>query len=619
MGLNPITNTNTMKQFFKFMFASALGFIVAGGILMLIFFISIVGIISSFEGSFSSQREVKVKEKTVLHLKLNQAIVDRAERNPFDDLDFGPFSQAGNMGLNTLLKSIEHAANDDKVKGIYLDLTSFPGGLGSLKELRDAIIDFKEESGKWVLAYSNMYSQGGYYLASAADKVYLYPEGDMEWKGLGTSIMFFKGMFDKLDIDIQVIRGGNNKFKSAVEPFIREDMSDANKEQTLKMLNSISAQMMQDISTAKGTPVDKLNLFADSLMLNSPDDAFALGFVDALKYRDEFMAELMDSVDVDKENKLNLISASKYYSSISTKKKAEELTTGGKESGKNKIAVIYAQGAIETGKGQGVESMGSETISKAIKKARKDSTVKAIVLRVNSPGGSALASDEIWRETVLAREVKPLVVTMGDVAASGGYYISAAADFIYAQPTTITGSIGVFGIIPNAQGFFNEKMGITFDGVQTHENAEPMGINRPLTDFERKKIEQSVERVYNTFLTRVSTGRNMSVEEVDAIGMGRIWSGTNALEIGLVDELGGLNDAIAKAAELAEVTDFEKVEFPKAKDPFEEFMKNLFGGAEISFLNYYLGDEHKYFKKVRDVKNLKGIRAQMPIELEVIH
>lgn len=619
MGLNPITNTNTMKQFFKFMFASALGFIVAGGILMLIFFISIVGIISSFEGSFSSQREVKVKEKTVLHLKLNQAIVDRAERNPFDDLDFGPFSQAGNMGLNTLLKSIDHAANDDKVKGIYLDLTSFPGGLGSLKELRDAIIDFKEESGKWVLAYSNMYSQGGYYLASAADKVYLYPEGDMEWKGLGTSIMFFKGMFDKLDIDIQVIRGGNNKFKSAVEPFIREDMSDANKEQTLKMLNSISAQMMQDISAAKGTSVDKLNLFADSLMLNSPDDAFELGFVDALKYRDEFMAELMDSVDVDKESKLNLISASKYYSSISTKKKAEELTAGGKESGKNKIAVIYAQGAIETGKGQGVESMGSETISKAIKKARKDSTVKAIVLRVNSPGGSALASDEIWRETVLAREVKPLVVTMGDVAASGGYYISAAADFIYAQPTTITGSIGVFGIIPNAQGFFNEKMGITFDGVQTHENAEPMGINRPLTDFERRKIEQSVERVYNTFLTRVSTGRNMSVEEVDAIGMGRIWSGTNALEIGLVDELGGLNDAIAKAAELAEVTDFEKVEFPKLKDPFEEFMKNLFGGAEISFLNYYLGDEHKYFKKVRDVKNLKGIRAQMPVELEVIH
>lgn len=619
MGLNPITNTNTMKQFFKFMFASALGFIVAGGILMLIFFISIVGIISSFEGNFSSQREVKVKEKTVLHLKLNQAIVDRAERNPFDDLDFGPFSQAGNMGLNTLLKSIDHAANDDKVKGIYLDLTSFPGGLGSLKELRDAIIDFKEESGKWVLAYSNMYSQGGYYLASAADKVYLYPEGDMEWKGLGTSIMFFKGMFDKLDIDIQVIRGGNNKFKSAVEPFIREDMSDANKEQTLKMLNSISAQMMQDISAAKGTSVDKLNLFADSLMLNSPDDAFELGFVDALKYRDEFMAELMDSVNVDKESKLNLISASKYYSSISTKQKAEELTAGGKESGKNKIAVIYAQGAIETGKGQGVESMGSETISKAIKKARKDSTVKAIVLRVNSPGGSALASDEIWRETVLAREVKPLVVTMGDVAASGGYYISAAADFIYAQPTTITGSIGVFGIIPNAQGFFNEKMGITFDGVQTHENAEPMGINRPLTDFERKKIEQSVERVYNTFLTRVSTGRNMSVEEVDAIGMGRIWSGTNAFEIGLVDELGGLNDAIAKAAELAEVTDFEKVEFPKVKDPFEEFMKNLFGGAEISFLNYYLGDEHKYFKKVRDVKNLKGIRAQMPVELEVIH
>lgn len=586
---------------------------------MLIFFISIIGLISSLEGGFSSKSEVKIKDKTVLHLKLNQAIVDRAERNPFENLDFGPFAQAGNTGLNTLLESIENAANDDKVKGIYLDLTSFPGGLGSLKELRDALVDFKEESGKWILAYSNMYSQGGYYLASAADRVYLYPEGDLEWKGLGSSVMFFKGMFDKLDIDIQVIRGGNNKFKSAVEPFIRDDMSEANKEQTLKMLNSLSNQMMVDISNAKGTAVDQLNLFADSLMVNSPDDAFTLGFVNALKYKDEFIAELMDSVDIDKESKLNLVSASKYHSAITSKKKAEQLASGGKKSNKSKIAVIYAQGAIETGKSKGIESMGSETITKAIKKARKDSTVKAIVLRVNSPGGSALASDEIWRETVLAREAKPLVVSMGDVAASGGYYISAAADAIFAQPTTITGSIGVFGIIPNAKGFLNNKLGVTFDGVQTHENSEPMGIHRPLSDFERKKIEQSVERVYSTFLTRVSEGRNMTVEQVDAIGMGRIWSGTNALEIGLVDELGGLKEAMAKAAELAEVTDFDQVEYPEVKDPFEEFMKNIFGGAEISFLNYYLGDEHKYYKKVRDVKHLKGIRTQLPAEIELIH
>ncbi len=608
-----------MKQFFKYMFASALGFIVAGGVLLLIFFISIVGIVSSLEGSFSSKSEVKVKEKTVLHLKLNQAIVDRAEQNPFENLDFGPFSQAGNTGLNELLASIEHAAEDDKIKGIYLDLSSFPGGLGSLKELRNALIDFKKESGKWILAYSNMYSQGGYYLASAADRVYLYPEGDLEWKGLGTSVMFLKGMLDKLDIDVQVIRGGNNKFKSAVEPFIREDMSEANKEQTLKMLNSISNQMMSDISDSKGTPIDQLNLFADSLMLNAPNDAFDLGFVDALKYKDEFMTELMDSLDVEKESAINFMRPSKYYSSIRGKKKAEKVLAGEKSEKKDKIAVIYAQGAIETGKSRGVESMGSETIANAIKKARKDSSVKAIVLRVNSPGGSALASDEIWRETVLARDQKPFVVSMGDLAASGGYYISAAADVIYAQPTTITGSIGVFGIIPNAKGFFNDKLGITFDGVQTHENAEPMGINRPLSDFERKKIEKSVERVYHTFLTRVADGRNMSVEEVDAIGMGRIWSGTNAVEIGLVDELGGLKDAIAKAAEMAEVDDFEEEEFPKLKDPFEEFMKNFFSGAEMTFLNYYLGDEQKHLKKIRNVKNLKGIRTQMPAEIEVIH
>ena len=601
------------------MFASALGFIVAGGVLLLIFFISIVGIVSSLEGSFSSKSEVKVKEKTVLHLKLNQAIVDRAEQNPFENLDFGPFSQAGNTGLNELLASIEHAAEDDKIKGIYLDLSSFPGGLGSLKELRNALIDFKKESGKWILAYSNMYSQGGYYLASAADRVYLYPEGDLEWKGLGTSVMFLKGMLDKLDIDVQVIRGGNNKFKSAVEPFIREDMSEANKEQTLKMLNSISNQMMSDISDSKGTPIDQLNLFADSLMLNAPNDAFDLGFVDALKYKDEFMTELMDSLDVEKESAINFMRPSKYYSSIRGKKKAEKVLAGEKSEKKDKIAVIYAQGAIETGKSRGVESMGSETIANAIKKARKDSSVKAIVLRVNSPGGSALASDEIWRETVLARDQKPFVVSMGDLAASGGYYISAAADVIYAQPTTITGSIGVFGIIPNAKGFFNDKLGITFDGVQTHENAEPMGINRPLSDFERKKIEKSVERVYHTFLTRVADGRNMSVEEVDAIGMGRIWSGTNAVEIGLVDELGGLKDAIAKAAEMAEVDDFEEEEFPKLKDPFEEFMKNFFSGAEMTFLNYYLGDEQKHLKKIRNVKNLKGIRTQMPAEIEVIH
>lgn len=586
---------------------------------MVIFFISIIGLVSNLEGAFSTQQEVRVKDKSVLHLKLNQAIVDRAERNPFEDLDLGPFSQAGSTGLNTLLSSIENAATDDKIKGIYLDLSSFPGGLGSLKELRDALLEFKESSGKWVLAYSNMYSQGGYYLASAADRVYLYPEGDMEWKGLGTSIMFLKGMLDKLDVDVQVIRGGNNKFKSAVEPFIREDMSEANREQTLVMLNSISKQMMGDVSKAKAIDIEKLNLFADSLMVNSPDDAMKLGFVDELKHYDEFLEELMDSLGVEKESDINYITASRYRRSIRSKQATKELTANKSSNAKNKIAVIYAQGAIETGKSKGAETMGSETITKALRKARRDSSVKAIVLRVNSPGGSALASDEIWRETVLAKEVKPVVVSMGDLAASGGYYIAAAADAIFAQPTTITGSIGVFGIIPNAQGFLNNKIGVTFDGVKTHENADPQGINRPLTDFERKKIEQSVERVYDTFLKRVSTGRGLSIEEVDAIGMGRIWSGLNAIEIGLVDELGGLNDAIAKAAELAEIEDYTKTELPKTKDPFEEFFSNLFGGAEVSVLDYYLGPEHKYFKKVRDVKKLQGIRAQMPMEVEVVH
>jgi len=423
-----------MKEFFKFTFASMLGFILAS---LVVFIILLAMIVSAV--SFSSKDTTSVPDKAILHITLDSPVNDRAPENPFATINFNDLEASRALGLNEILSTLHHAANDKKVKGIYLDLSFVPTDIATVEEIRNALIEFKK-SGKFIISYSEMYTQKSYYLASISDKIYLNPAGSMEFKGLAGRVVFFKGMLEKLDIEPQVIRHG--KFKSAVEPFILDKMSDESKEQTLTYVSAIWEQMLKGISDSRKVSRDQLNSIADNFLVQTPDDAVKHNLIDKLLYKDELLEELKNKSGANSTKDLKLVKFSRY---IDSWKKNPDI-----KSGKDKIAVIYASGSIVSGEGQD-GSLGSETISKAIRKARTDAKVKAIVLRVNSPGGSALASDVIWREVVLAKKEKPVIVSMGDVAASGGYYIACAATKIYANPNTLTGSIGVFGIIPNTQ------------------------------------------------------------------------------------------------------------------------------------------------------------------------
>jgi len=599
-----------MKQFFKYVFASVFGVVIGGLVLFGLMFVILIGAASALE-SLSNDKEVKVEDNAILRFKFNGEIVDRATQDPFAELDFGPFQGTKQTGLNDVLKALDQAKDDERIEGIYMNISSVPAGIGSIEEIRNALVDFKT-SGKWIVAYSEVYSQGAYYLATTADEIYLYPQGGMDFKGLATKIMFFKKALEKLDIDVQIIRGPDNKYKSAVEPFMYDKMSEANKEQLTALLHSAWGHMSANIAQSRGITVGELMVIADSLKAQDPKDAVSLGLIDATKHEDEVMDILMEKVGEDERDDLEFISLGKYAKAKVKKKEGE--TPAYKI--KDKVAVVYAQGSINSGKGE-EGTIGSVTTAAAIRKAREDSAVKAIVLRVNSPGGSALASDVIWRETVLAKAEKPFVVSMGDLAASGGYYISAYGDKIFAEPTTITGSIGVFGMIPNAKKLLNDRMGLTFDEVKTNENAIGISIDEPMSDYQNKVIQESVVMVYDTFLTRVAKGRSMSVKEVDAIAQGRVWTGLEAKEIGLVDEIGGLHDAIAYAAEQAELEEYKLKELPEQKDPFEELMKELSGQAHVTYMKYTLGDAYPYVMQLKEITSHDGIQARMPFHLNI--
>ena len=452
-------------------------------------------------------------------------------------------------------------------------------------------------------SYSEVYTQGTYYLASVADKVYVNPAGIVELKGLGTQLMFFKNMLEKLDVDVQIIRHG--KFKSAVEPFMLEKMSDSNREQLERILNTAWGSMINKIAASRDIKTATINELADGLKIRDAAAALKYKFVDGLMYKDELLAELRNKLDLAENEDITSISLGKYAKSKAKKTKSD-----------NKIAIIYASGTIVSGKGS-KDEMGSETISKAIREARLDDDVKAIVLRVNSGGGSALASDVMWRETTLAKKAKPFIVSMGDVAASGGYYIACAADKIVASEKTITGSIGVFGIIPNMEGFFNNKMGITFDGAQTNTHATIMSVFKPLTGEEKDIIQIGVEKIYDDFITKVAAGRGMTKEEIDAIGQGRVWVGNDALEIGLVDEIGGLNKAIDIAKEMANLESYELENYPKRKDPLEQFIEEFSGNMETRFIKNKLGTNYKYYEKMESVGKYTGIMARMPYDIDI--
>ena len=588
-----------MKQFFKFMFASMLAMLVTFFITMIIF-VAIIGTIISSATS-TSEKVVDVKDNSVLHIKFDYQIKDRTSNNPFENFDFSTFETQDNLGLDKILSNIEKAKTDSRIKGIYLDLTSMNTGMASLEEIRNALKDFKK-SGKWIISYSEVYMQSTYYLASLSDKIYLNPAGLVEMRGLATELMFFKNALEKLDVEMQIIRHG--KFKSAVEPYILEKMSDSNREQMNLILSSAWGSILNDISESRKISIEELNAIADDIKIQTAADAIKYGFVDKALYKDEVLEELKTRTGASSYDDINYISLRKYDNAKVTPNNS-----------KNEIAIIYASGEINSGKSRD-DVMGSETISQAIREARLDDKVKAIVLRVNSPGGSALASDVMWREVVLAKKVKPVVVSMGDVAASGGYYIACAANKIVADEKTITGSIGVFGVVPNAQGFFNNKLGITFDVAKTNKHADIMTMFKPLTAEEKDIIQIGVEKIYDDFIGKVAEGRGMTKEQVDSIGQGRVWLALDAKKIGLVDEIGGIDKAISIAKELAKITDYKTVDFPKMKDPFEQLMLEVTGEAESKILKAYMGENYKYYQKIQTMTTQSGYMARMPYEID---
>ncbi|MEZ5082485.1 MAG: signal peptide peptidase SppA [Bacteroidales bacterium] len=588
-----------MKQFFKFMFASMLGFFLTFIIVFFLFMAFIMAMIS-----FTKTEEVVISEPTILHLKFDYDISDRTTTDPMNFMiSFDSFKTK--PGLNDILKNIEKAKEDDNIKGIYLDLANVPSSLPTLEEIRNAIVDFKE-SGKFVYAYGDMLFQSAYYLASCADKIYLNPEGLVELRGYRGEVVFIKGLLEKLEIEAQIIRHG--KFKSAVEPFIREDMSEPNKEQTLTFISSIWNDISEDISDARQIDLVKLNQITDKLSSLNPNDALANSLVDSLLYMDQFLSILANEINVENVKSENLMSINKYDKAPAKGKKEKR--------SKNKVAIIYATGDIVQGEGS-EDIIGSDKISRTIRQARLDEKVKAIVLRVNSPGGDGLASDIILREVVLANEVKPVVVSMGKYAASGGYYIACGASKIVANPTTLTGSIGVFGLIPNFEMFFKNKMGVTFDGVSTNENSDYVQVNKPLTDYQKALIQKEVDRFYDTFVNHVADGRNMTYAQVDSIAQGRVWTGTDAINNGLVDKLGGLDDAINMAIDLAGLEDYRITELPEQKEPLEQIIEDLFGGVKSSVLKEELGVFYHYYKYADYLRNSSGVQARLPFELEI--
>lgn len=589
-----------MKQFFGAFFGSILGLIIATGLIAVI----VVALVSSAIGSgFKQDKEESTKAvSSVLKITFDGKIHERQRVNPFAQLDISPFGDDEELALNTLTKKIKSAQDDKNIKGIYLFFKNMDAGFATVEDLRNTLKAFRR-SGKFIYSYSEDYGQLEYYLASVSDKIYLNPQGNISWKGLSMHRMFFKHTFEKLDLEVQVFRHG--KFKSAVEPFLLDKMSEANRFQSETYLESIWLTMLTGISEGRKISIDRLNEMANKLEIRFPEDAVG-NLVDAVSYEDEVTEAVKKKSGMSLKDKTRFTDISDYKARAKTGEKTE----------RGKIAMIYALGQISGGEGDD-EEIGSDRLAKAIRDARLDEKIKAIVLRVNSPGGSALASDVIWREMVLAKKAKPTVVSMGDVAASGGYYISCAADRIFAEPNTITGSIGVFGIIPNLQKMLEKKLGITVDTVNTNRYSDVGSGLRSITDFEYNYIQSSVERVYDTFTRRVAEGRHMTQAEVDSIGQGRVWTGADALKLNLVDELGGVEKAITYAAGKSGVKDYQLVEYPKQKGPLDAFIGSKEKDVENRIIKNNLGATYLYFKQLQNVMSLKGIQTRLPFDIFV--
>ena len=528
------------------------------------------------------------------------------ERSNSNDLGFiftgSSFKVSDNAGMNDIINNIKAAATDSNISGIFLELSTIGTSSANIEEIRNALSEFKK-SGKFIVSYAETYSQSAYYLASVSDEIYMFPDGIIDIHGMASQNMFYKHLLDKLDIEMQIIRPENNKFKSAVEPYFLDKMSDANREQNMVLLESIWNKICNDISVSRGIDVELINQMADDLTLMfEPETALKNNFIDGLMYRDELIAKLQQNLNLNNNKKLNLIKNTQYA------KVRPELY-----SGEDKIGIVYAKGQIIDGEGDDT-TIGGESLSKAIRAARNDKKVKAIVMRVNSPGGSAMASEVIRREVELAAKEKPVIVSMGNYAASGGYWISSSSDYIFADPNTLTGSIGVFGTVPNLKGFMNDKLGLTFDEVKTNENSDFGSLTKPLSPYQLKMMQKHVTETYDDFITLVSETRNLRKTFVDSIGQGRVWSGSDAIKIGLVDELGGIEQAIAFAAEKAGLESYSIKEFPKQEDMFESLLKTEKQEYYTkTILKNKLGDKVHYLEALERLNQTEGVQALMPL------
>lgn len=561
--------------------------------LSVVFFFILLGVLSADE-------KVVLKENTVLHLKLDAQITEQQVENPFEGMPFFG-NEIPTIGLLQLKEAIKQAASDQKIAGIYLDVNYPMAGFTSVEEIRQSLLDFRQ-SGKWVVAYSEVMSEKAYYLASAADQVYLNPEGELEFNGLTVEISFFKKLFDKLDIKPEVFRVGD--YKSAVEPYLLEKMSIENRLQLTELINSIYGHVLESISATRGISVDRLRNISDKMLARNAKLSLEYGLVDSLLYYDQVLSNIRQRLDLSETAKINTIGYKRYIKSYTSKK-----------SSGNEIAVIVADGTIFPGKAdEGV--IGSDTYAETIRKARENKKIKAIVMRINSPGGSFQASDVMWREISLASQTKPVIASMSDYAASGGYYLAMGCDTIVAQPHTITGSIGVFSVLFDASGFLGNKLGITFDEVSTGEYGELVTLSRPLSQAEKNVWQARTNEIYETFTGKAAQGRGISQDDVKKVASGRVWTGQQAKERNLVDVLGGFNEAVAIAAEAAGIGDDYKVRYyPVRKSFIEQFLGSLESNTETRTLKQKLGSYYPFYMQWQAVKRHQGVQARMPFEL----
>jgi len=588
-----------MKQFFKMMFASMLGFVIAWLLIITIVF----GIIGIAVSSLDDKKETSIKSNSILEMKFDYPIPERTSKNPFENFSIESLTSSKALGLDDIIKNIKKATADDKVKAIYLHAGFSPNSYATLEEIRNALIEFRK-TGKFIISYGEYVDEHSYYLCSVADKIYLNPAGDIILNGFSSNVVYMKGLLDKVGVQPQLIRHG--KFKTAAESLIADKMSDENREQISVFMGSVYKIFLENIAKARGITTEEFRNISNQMLVRCPEDAIKYKVIDSTRYEDELEKEFKTLLSLKEDDDLNFVASSKYTNVRDKKSSVSD----------DKIAVIYCVGEIVSGKG-GEGKMGSVDIAATIKKVRLDKKYKAIVLRINSPGGSALASDVICREVNLAKKQKPVIVSMGDVAASGGYYIATPADVIVAQPNTITGSIGVFGLLLNAQELLNNKLGIKIETVKFGEFSDLGRADRPLTDAERSIIQKVIDRIYNDFIKIVATGRKLTPAAVDSIAQGRVWCASDAKKIGLVDEFGGLDRAIAIAAKKAKLKDFRTVSLPEQKEPIEELLKSLGSDIETYYAKKQLGESYKYYNDLKSVLQNQGVQARMEFKLEI--